>query len=76
MIRDDEAKECSNLKIVRIDGSLYFGSIEKISKYLNKLYEDKEVNFILIAADGINFIDLAAAEWLTNEIKKWQIKEI
>ena len=72
MIRDDEAKECSNLKIVRIDGSLYFGSIEKISKYLNKLYEDKEVNFILIAADGINFIDLAAAEWLTNEIKKWQ----
>jgi len=27
---------------------------------------------VLIAADGINFIDLAAAEWLTNEIKKWQ----
>ena len=72
IIRDDEAKECSNLKIVRIDGSLYFGSIEKISKYLNKLYEDKEYDFILIAADGINFIDLAAAEWLTTEIRKWQ----
>ena len=27
---------------------------------------------MLIAADGINFIDLAAAEWLTNEIRKWQ----
>ena len=72
MIRDDEAKECSNLKIVRIDGSLYFGSIEKISKYLNKLYEDQEIDYVLIAADGINFIDLAAAEWLTNEINKWQ----
>jgi SulP family sulfate permease len=72
IIRDDETKECSNLKIVRIDGSLYFGSIEKISNYFSKLYEDNEVQFILIAADGINFIDLAAAEWLTNEIKKWQ----
>ena len=72
IIRDDQTKECSNLKIVRIDGSLYFGSIEKISNYFSKLYEDNEVQHVLIAADGINFIDLAAAEWLTNEIKKWQ----
>ena len=72
IIRDDETKECSNLKIVRIDGSLYFGSIEKISNYFSKLYEDNEVQYILIAADGVNFIDLAAAEWLTNEINKWQ----
>ena len=72
IIRDDDVKECSNLKIVRIDGSLYFGSIEKISNYFSKLYEDNEVQHVLIAADGINFIDLAAAEWLTNEIKKWQ----
>ncbi len=72
IIRDDDVKECSNLKIVRIDGSLYFGSIEKISNYFSKLYEDNEVQHALIAADGINFIDLAAAEWLTNEIKKWQ----
>ena len=28
--------------------------------------------YILIAADGVNFIDLAAAEWLSNEINKWQ----
>jgi SulP family sulfate permease len=72
VIRDEEAKECSNLKIVRIDGSLYFGSIEKISDYFSKLYEANKIQHVLIAADGINFIDLAAAEWLTNEIKKWQ----
>ncbi len=72
MIRDDEAKECSNLKIVRIDGSLYFGSIEKISGYFSMLYEENEIQYVLIAADGINFIDLAAAEWITNEIRKWQ----
>lgn len=72
MIRDKEAKECSNIKIVRIDGSLYFGSIEKISNYFQMIYEENKLQYVLIAADGINFIDLAAAEWLTNEIMKWQ----
>lgn len=72
IIRNDDAKECSNLKIIRIDGSLYFGSIEKISKYLTNLYENNKVQHVLIAADGINFIDLAAAEWLTSEIIKWR----
>jgi len=72
IIRDDGALECSNLKIVRIDGSLYFGSIEKISDYLSRLYEENAIQHVLIAADGINFIDLAAAEWLTNEIIKWK----
>ena len=72
LIRDDEAKECSNLKILRIDGSLYFGSIEKISDYFSKLYEKNNIQHVLIAAEGVNFIDLAAAEWLTNEINKWQ----
>ncbi|MCB0459695.1 MAG: SulP family inorganic anion transporter [Flavobacteriaceae bacterium] len=72
IIRDKDSLECSNLKIVRIDGSLYFGSIEKISDYFSKLYDENDIQYVLIAADGINFIDLAAAEWLTNEIIKWQ----
>ncbi len=71
-IRDKESMECSNIKIMRIDGSLYFGSIEKISDYLANLYDENEIQYVLIAADGINFIDLAAAEWISNEISKWQ----
>jgi SulP family sulfate permease len=72
LIRDDQAKECSNLKIVRIEGFLYFGSIEKIADYFTAIYDENKIQYMLIAADGINFIDLAAAEWLTNEIIKWQ----
>lgn len=71
-IRDNKTIECSSMKILRIDGSLYFGSIEKISDYLSNLYEQNDIQHVLIAADGINFIDLAAAEWLTHEIIKWQ----
>jgi len=72
IIRDKNCKECSNMKILRIDGSMYFGSIEKISDYLSNLYKQNKIHHVLISADGINFIDLAAAEWLTNEIIKWQ----
>ncbi len=72
ILRDNEALECSNLKIIRIDGSLYFGSIEKISGYFSNLYEENDIQHILISAEGINFIDLAAAEWLSIEILKWQ----
>jgi SulP family sulfate permease len=72
LIRVDNLKECSNLKVIRIDGSLYFGSIEKVADYFMKLYEEGKVQNILVVSDGINFIDLAAAEWLTNEVLKWQ----
>jgi SulP family sulfate permease len=72
LIRDEKAKECSNIKIIRIDGSLYFGSIEKIADYLDHLYKENKIHHVLISAEGINFIDLAAAEWLSNEIINWQ----
>jgi SulP family sulfate permease len=72
LIRDDNAKTCSQLKIVRIDGSIYFGAIEAISDFFIKLYEEDEVKHLLIIANGINFIDLAGAEWLTSEVLKWR----
>ncbi|MHB1195735.1 MAG: SulP family inorganic anion transporter [Lutibacter sp.] len=72
IIRDDTTRECPQIKIIRIDDSIYFGAIEAISNYFSELYEKKEKNHILIIANGINFIDLAGAEWLTNEVLKWQ----
>jgi len=72
IIRDKDVASCSQLKIIRIDGSLYFGAIEVTSDFFIKLYEENDVKHLLILADGINFIDLAGAEWLTNEVLKWQ----
>ena len=72
LIREPNLKECSNLKIVRIDGSLYFASIETISDFFSELYEPNQVQNILIVSNSINFIDLGAAEWLTTEVEKWQ----
>jgi len=72
IIRNKEVKECPQLKIVRIDGSIYFGALEVVSDFFNNLYEEGEVKHVLIVAKGINFIDLAGATWLEYEVKRWQ----
>ncbi len=72
IIRDSESKECPQLKIIRIDGSIYFGALEVVSEFFNTLYEKGDVKHVLVIAKGINFIDLAGATWLAYEVKKWQ----
>ncbi len=72
IIRDDTSEECLQIKIIRIDGSIYFGAVESVSKFFSELYEKNEKKYLLVIADGINFIDLAGAEWLTHEVEKWQ----
>ena len=72
IIRDSDSKECPQLKIIRIDGSIYFGALEVVSEFFNTLYEKGDVKHVLVIAKGINFIDLAGATWLTYEAKKWQ----
>ncbi|OGS72134.1 MAG: hypothetical protein A3F91_03015 [Flavobacteria bacterium RIFCSPLOWO2_12_FULL_35_11] len=72
IIRDETARECPQIKIIRIDDSIYFGAIEALSNYFAELYAKQEKKHVLIIANGINSIDLAGAEWLTNEVVKWQ----
>ncbi|MGB5364553.1 MAG: solute carrier family 23 protein, partial [Aureibaculum sp.] len=74
VIRDSSLNVCPQIKVIRIDGSIYFGAIEIISNYFTKLYEDNEFKHVLIQANGINFIDLAGAEWLAHEVVKWQLR--
>ena len=74
IIRDETAEECPQLKIIRIDGSIYFGAVNGISNYFADLYDENERKQLLIIANGINFIDLAGAEWITQEVLKWQIR--
>lgn len=72
IIRDETSKECPQLKMIRVDGSIYFGAVEGISNYFSDLYKDNKQQHLLILSNGINFIDVAGAEWLTQEVLKWQ----
>jgi SulP family sulfate permease len=59
--------QCPQLKIIRIDMSIYFGSVNHIQKQITKIVENERIIHILVVATGINFIDLAGAEALVSE---------
>ncbi len=60
--------ECPALKIIRIDGSLFFGAVNHIMEFLHNI--DRNLTYkchLLIVAYGINFIDITGAEMLAHE---------
>ncbi len=66
-----QAKECPQLKIIRIDGSLFFGSINYIERYIRDINEKhSQQKNVLIIGSGINFIDVAGAELLVREAQR------
>lgn len=67
--------ECPQLKIIRIDGSIFFGAVDHIQKNMQRFSEENHgQNHILINCSGINFIDFAGAEMLLKEAKLLQKK--
>jgi SulP family sulfate permease len=64
-------KECPNVKIIRIDGSLFFGSVNHVAEYVHNI--DKQLihkNDVLIVGCGINLMDVAGAEMLAHEARR------
>ena len=73
-IRKAPLVQCPQLKIIRIDMSIYFGSINHIQKQLSRIVDNQRIYHILIVASGVNFIDLAGIEALLNENKRLKAK--
>ncbi len=63
-------KQCPQLKIIRIDMSIYFGSINHIRNRLQSISDNERIYHILIIGSGINFIDLSGAEALVAENRR------
>jgi SulP family sulfate permease len=68
---DPDLPECPQLKMIRIDGSIFFGSIAHVQDELQMLFRanPEQKNFLLIFA-GINFVDMAGADFLVDLIEK------
>lgn len=66
LLRKTELLECPQLKVIRIDGSLFYGSIDHVATALETMAPDPGQH-LLLQAEGINFVDLAGAEWLVQE---------
>ncbi|MCG8508792.1 MAG: SulP family inorganic anion transporter, partial [Rhodospirillales bacterium] len=68
---DPGLTECPQVKIVRIDGSLYFGAVSSVIEKLRGLEKRKprQVHLVVVAS-GINFIDSEGAETLVAEARR------
>lgn len=62
-LKTEKATEQRNIEIIRVDGSLFFGSVEHIRKALNIKYLSKGTNVLLIC-ESVNLIDISGAELL------------
>ncbi len=66
-IHEKPLKQCPQLKVIRIDRSIYFGSVNYVQNRISHIVENEHIYHILIDASRINFIDLAGAEALVME---------
>jgi len=62
--------QCPQLKIIRIDMSVYFGSVNHIQDRLQHISEQEGIKHILIEGSGINSIDLSGVEMLVAEARR------
>ena len=62
--------ECPQLKVVAVEGSLYFGAVDHFETHLETLREvSRAQKNLLIVARNINFIDVAGAGALAREAR-------
>jgi SulP family sulfate permease len=63
--------ECPQMRIVRVNGSIFFGAVDHVQQSLMNIDEvDPKLKTVLIVASGINFVDVAGAEMLAQEARR------
>ena len=63
--------ECPQLKILRIEGSIYFGAVNHVGAHFDTLREvSPGQKNLLLLAKSINFVDVAGAELLAHEAEQ------
>jgi SulP family sulfate permease len=58
--------ECPQLKIIQINGPLFFGAANHISETVENIDQD-ELKHLLLLGHGVNYIDISGAMVLTQE---------
>ncbi|EIC21068.1 SulP family inorganic anion transporter [Thiorhodovibrio frisius] len=68
-----DVPQCPQLRIIRIDGSLFFGSVPHVERAFDILrarFADQK--HLAILADGMNFVDLQGAQAVSDEAERRQ----
>jgi SulP family sulfate permease len=68
---DSGLPDCPQLKMVRINGSVFFGAVDHVQHALQDIGSPAGTQkHVLIVASGINFIDVAGAEMFAQEARR------
>jgi sulfate permease, SulP family len=68
---DTGLPDCPQLKMLRINGSIFFGAVEHVEDALRRVDRDHPAQkHLLIVASGINMIDISGAELLAREARR------
>ncbi|MDP1733589.1 MAG: SulP family inorganic anion transporter [Sulfuritalea sp.] len=63
--------ECPQLRIVRINGSAYFGAVDHIQSALQQIdLDNPRQKSVLVVSLGMNFVDIAGAEMFAQEARR------
>ena len=66
-----EFAECPQVKILRIEGSIYFGAVNHVDAHFETLHERSTgQKHLLLLSKSINFVDVAGAELLAHEAER------
>ncbi len=68
---EDGLRECPQAKILRIEGSIYFGAVNHVGNHFDTLRAHSPgQKHLLLMAKSINFVDIAGAELLVSEARR------
>ena len=71
LITDPHLPECPQLKIIRIDGSAFFGAVNYIQETLQNIGAGRlPQKHVLVIAKSINFADIAGTEMFVQEAQR------
>jgi len=70
-VRAKNRPECPQLKILRVNGPLYFGAASHMQQALQAIDEENpQQRSVLIVASGLTYIDIAGGEMLGQEARR------
>ncbi|PKM44276.1 MAG: sodium-independent anion transporter [Gammaproteobacteria bacterium HGW-Gammaproteobacteria-1] len=68
---DSTLPECPQFKIMRIEGSLFFGAVNHVEQAMQNVDTlNPQQKHLLLVAKAINFVDIAGAEMLAQEAER------
>lgn len=70
---DPEVVQCPQLRFIRIDGSVFFGSVAHVEHYFDRLRAEYPTQkHLALIANGMNFVDLQGGHALVAEAERRQ----